>query len=85
MSLFIFRKVKSAAEHMERRAKGGMSSEDAWNESSIELVAASTVCFNYFLLHVPIKHMFISDIFFLFLIIYYSVGPLSCIYGREIL
>lgn len=39
----LFSKVKSAAEHMERRAKGGMSSEDAWNESSIELVAASAV------------------------------------------
>ncbi|KAK3931837.1 putative peroxisomal acyl-coenzyme A oxidase 1 [Frankliniella fusca] len=35
-------KVKAAAEHMERRAKGGMTPEDAWNETSIELVAAST-------------------------------------------
>lgn len=26
---------------MERRAKGGMSPEDAWNDTSIELVAAS--------------------------------------------
>lgn len=35
------RKVKLAAERMERRTRGGMPPEDAWNDTSIELVAAA--------------------------------------------
>jgi len=39
----LFRKVKLAAEHVERRSKSGYASEDAWNETSIELVQAAEV------------------------------------------
>jgi hypothetical protein len=40
---FPFRKIKMCAENMDRRIQGGISPEDAWNMTSIELAQCAEV------------------------------------------
>lgn len=39
----VFSKIELASKHLNERIKKGASPEDAWNETSIELVAAAEV------------------------------------------